>query len=71
MAFGCGKGGFPTLYRHLYLEQLQGLGWHDLQPLVDNPAKDWEALKTSIGEDPCVQGMLVQLPMPCTRESSR
>lgn len=65
------QGGFPTFNRHLYMDELPGLGWQDLQQLMADLAKDWEALKTSIGEDPCVQGMLVQLPMPCTRESSR
>ncbi|CAL8463303.1 g2837 [Coccomyxa elongata] len=48
MAFGCAKGGFPTLNRHLYLDQLHGLGWQDLQPLLDDPAKGREALQTSL-----------------------
>lgn len=48
MAFGCAKGGFPTFNRHLYLDQLHGLGWQDLQPLLDNPAKGAEALQSSL-----------------------
>ena len=27
MNFACAKGGFPTLNRHLTLDELSGLGW--------------------------------------------
>lgn len=48
MAFGCARGGFPTFNRHLNQDQLHGLGWQELQPLLDNPAKAAEALQTSL-----------------------
>ncbi|CAL8466262.1 g5798 [Coccomyxa elongata] len=48
MAFGCARGGFPTFNRHLYQDQLHGMGWQELQPLLDNQAKGAEALQTSL-----------------------
>ena len=48
LALGCSKGGFPTLNRHLYIDELAGLGWRDLQPLRDDPARGQEALTASV-----------------------
>ena len=48
MAFACAKGGFPTLNSHLYLDELAGLGWRDLQPMIADPWKGEEALIASI-----------------------
>ena len=48
MAFACSKGGFPTMNRHLHIDELPGLGWRDLQPLRDDPDMGREALTTSL-----------------------
>lgn len=48
MAFACAKGGFPTINSHLYLDELAGLGWQDLQPMIADPWKGEEALMASI-----------------------
>ncbi len=48
MAFACAKGGFPTINSHLYLDELAGLGWRDLQPMIAEPWKGEEALMASI-----------------------
>ena len=48
MAFACAKGGFPTINSHLYLDELAGLGWRDLQPMIADPWKGEEALIASI-----------------------
>lgn len=31
LTFGCAKGGFPTFNCHLFMDELTGLGWQDLQ----------------------------------------
>ena len=48
MAFACSKGGFPTVNRHLHVDELAGLGWRDPQPLLDDPAEGEEALIASL-----------------------
>ena len=40
--------GFLTVNRHLTEEELAGLGWQILQPLVDNPRRGEDALATAI-----------------------
>ena len=57
-AYACSKGGFPTVNRHLHIEELAGLGWVDLQPLCDDPALGQKALATSLAT-------LVWNPLPC------
>ena len=44
----CARPGFPTLNRHLDVEELAGLGWHELQPLLDDPQKGEDMLTTCI-----------------------
>ncbi|EIE22541.1 hypothetical protein COCSUDRAFT_66275 [Coccomyxa subellipsoidea C-169] len=34
---------FPTFNRHLYKDELSGLGWRDVEDLTANPAKDNDA----------------------------
>lgn len=47
IVFACAKSGFPTVNRHLYEDQLSGLGWQDLQQLTADPAKGKDALDAS------------------------
>ena len=42
-AIGCAKSGFPTFNRHLYKDELLGLGWRDLEMLTANLAKGNDA----------------------------
>ena len=53
MAFACAKGGFPTVNRHLHMDELAGLGWIDLQPLRAEPDKGEEALTASVATLVC------------------
>ena len=48
MAVGCAKGGFPTLNRHLHMDELAGLGWRDLEPLCAEPEQGEAALTASL-----------------------
>lgn len=42
------QGGFPTFNRHLYMDELPGLGWQDLQQLMADLAKGKDALDASM-----------------------
>ena len=53
MALACARGGFPTINRHLHMDELAGLGWMDLQPLCAEPDKGKEALKASVASLVC------------------
>ena len=46
LAFFCARPGFPTVNRHLRVEELAGLGWHRLRPLLDDPQKGKDMLMT-------------------------
>ena len=53
LAFSCAKAGFINVNSHLYVEQLAGLGWVDLQPLRAEPVKGEEALTESVATLVC------------------
>ncbi|BDA45893.1 hypothetical protein COCOBI_07-6800 [Coccomyxa sp. Obi] len=48
LTYACAKGGFPAVNRHLYIDELAGLGWMDLHPLHNDPVKGEEALEASV-----------------------
>ena len=48
LAVFCARPGFPTVNRHLRADELAGLGWHELQPLLDDPQKGEDMLTTCI-----------------------
>ena len=48
LAILCARPGFPTVNRHLRMEELAGLGWLKLQALIDDPQKGKDALATAI-----------------------
>ena len=48
LGLACARPGFLTVNRHLTEEELAGLGWQILQPLVDNPRRGEDALATAI-----------------------
>ena len=53
------RPGFPTVNRHLCAEELAGLGWHELQPLLDDPRMGEDMLTACIST-------LVTLPHACS-----
>ena len=48
LVFVCARPGFPTVNRHLREEELAGLGWHKLQPLLDDPQTGKATLTASL-----------------------
>ena len=48
LAVFCVRPGFPTANRHLHVDELAGLGWHKLQPLLDDPQKGKDMLTSCI-----------------------
>ena len=58
LAVFCARPGFPTVNRHLRVEELAGLGWLKLQPLLDDPQKGKDMLTSCIST-------LVTLSHPC------
>ena len=48
LGLACARAGFPIVNRHLGAEELAGLGWQKLQPLVENPRQGEDALATAI-----------------------
>ena len=53
LVLACAKSEFPTVNRHLHVDELAGLGWVDLQPLHADLAKGAEALAASIATLVC------------------
>ena len=66
MAYACARGGFPTVNRHLHMEELAGLGWVDLQPLRAEPGKGKDALTASVAALVCNPSR-VQSVSTCSR----
>ena len=48
LAIFCAKAGFPTVNRHLREDELAGLGWYKLQPLLLDAQKGKDALTASL-----------------------
>ncbi len=48
LALSCTRPGFPVVNRHLRVDELAGLGWWRLQPLLDDPQEGKAALKKAI-----------------------
>ena len=46
--FACSKGGFPTVNRHLHLDELARLGWADLQTLAANKEDGERVLEAAL-----------------------
>ena len=71
--FACSKGGFPTVNRHLHLDELAHLGWVDLRTLVaskeDGNRVLEAALKALVKKFPHVQWPVTYSPK-CMQSSS-